>query len=304
MNTARCVLVSASLFVVVSMLPSGMAWAASTPPPKGQKGKQMPSVRLRQMIDHTLPQLVVVERGKEPTNRGALTEAQAEWTALAQTASPAEQPIYAAAANVVQMLLAAEEEHTTAVANYQYSKSVHGKQDHQDARISNGGQAPGTAFANNAKQNQENAQFRKEEIRKEQFMNKGASGEWSARVETMRTSIEQAYTAELVTEKQTLLAKAATPPPIPRAPKSEPSAALRYSPAGSWNMPKGQWTLGEDGTFSTAIGTKGTWQWTDQSKRQIGFHWNNGGEGSAVFSDDGKSLKVTMPKGGTVSLSR
>jgi hypothetical protein len=273
-------------------------WAAGTPPPKGAgpKGKVMPSVRLRQMIDHTLPAIGSLQQAKTPANQTALTEAQAEWTALAQTAPPAQQPIYTAAANVVQMLLAAEEEHTAAVGNNKYSKSVHGKQDHQDARISNG-------YA--GKQNEENAQFRKEELQKEKFMNTGASAEWSTRVETIRTSIEQAYTAELVMEKQTQLAKAATPPPIPPAPKpAETSAALQYSPAGSWKAPRGQWTLGDDGTFTGPVGQKGTWQWTDQSKRQLGLHFSAGGEGSAIFATDGKSLHMTMPKGANVTITR
>jgi hypothetical protein len=302
MNTARCFFVGASLFVAFLMLPLGITSGAGTPPPKGPgKGKQMPSARLRTMIDHTLPGISSLQQAKAPANQGALTEAQAEWTALAQTAPPAEQPVYAAAANVVQMLLAAEEEHTTAVANSKYSKSVHGKQDHQDARISNG-------YA--GKQNQENAQFRKEELQKEQFMNTGAAAEWGTRVETIRTSIEQAYTAELVMEKQTQFAKAATPPPIPPAPKPKPapsatSAAVQYSPAGSWVGARGQqWTLGDDGSFTTPLGDKGTWQWTDQSKRQIGLHWPKGGDGSAVFSDDGKSLKITNPKGATFPLTR
>ena len=281
------------------MLPSGPTLAAGTPPPKGAgpKGKAMPSVRLRQMIDHTLPGISSLQNAKAPANQAALTRRRREWTALAQTAPPAQQQVYAAAANVVQMLLAAEEEHTTAVGNNKYSKSVHGKQDHQDARISNG-------YA--GKQNAENAQFRKEELQKEAFMNTGASSEWGTRVETIRASIEQAYTAELVLEKQTQLAKATTPPPIPPAPipKSEPSAALKYSPAGTWTGGKGQWTLAEDGTFTTPLGAKGTWQWTDQSKRQIGMHWNNGGDGSAVFSDDGKSLKITNPKGAALPLTR
>jgi hypothetical protein len=255
----------------------------------------MPSARLRPLIDHTLAQISTLQQGKPPANRAALTEAQAEWTAMAQTAQPAQQPTYAAAANLVQMLLAAEDEHTTAVANNQYSKSVHGKQDHQDARISNG-------YA--GKQNQENAQFRKEELRKEQFMNTGAATDWNTRLEGIRASIEQAYTAELVSEKQMVVAKAATPPPIPPAPKPATSAAQQYSPAGSWKGGRGDWTWGEDGTFTTPLGDKGTWQWTDQSKRQLGVHWNRTGDGSAVLSDDGKSLKVTTPKGATLSLTR
>ena len=228
MKAARCVLVGTVSLVVtfVLMLPP-LAWCAKTPgATPAKKGKPMPSERIRHMIDTTLPMISSLGNAKPPANRAALTEAEAEWTALAQTAPPAEQPMYTAAANAVHMLLAAEDEHTTAVANNKYSKSVHGKQDHQDARISNGGQAPGTAFANNAKQNQENAQFRKEELRKEQFMNTGASAEWTTRVEQIRAAVEQVYTAELVAEKQVIAARKSNRPRRWR-PDSPPAVATQ-----------------------------------------------------------------------------
>ena len=201
----------------------------------------MPSARLRLMIDHTLASIVPFPNAKPAANRAALTEAQAEWTALAQTAPAAQQPTYTAAANLVQMLLAAEAEHDKAIADYHYSKKVHGPQDRQDLEISNAGEHSGTAFANNAKQNKENADNHKALLQKEEFMNKGAIDQWKVRTEQLRALIEQAYTQELVTEKQMVMAKNTTPPPAPAPPrpKSEPSAAEAYSPVGTWTAPKG-----------------------------------------------------------------
>lgn len=269
-------------------------------------GPALPSARLRQMIDNTLPRISNLnERGPQP-NRAALAAAHAEWTALAQTAPPVQQPTYAAAAGVVQALLGAVDEHSKAVADFHYSKSVHGPQDKKDMDISNGGQAPGTAWANNAKQNKENADNRKALLQKEQFMNTGAMDQWKVRVAQIGTAVEQAYTAEIVTEKQMVAARTATPAPAPPPPpaSSATSASEAYSPVGTWKAPKGQWTLTDDGNFTTPTGGKGTWQWGDRAKRELELKWSKLGDGKAIFSGDGKTLQITLPKGGQTTLTR
>jgi hypothetical protein len=300
-------LLAALVLLLTPASSSHAATARATPQKKGQQA--LPSAHLRVLIDHTLPQLTSAVRNKNPANRTALTEAQADWTALAQTAPPAKQATYAAAANVVQMLIAAEDEHATAVANFHYSNNVHGAQDKQDSRISNGGQAPGTAFANNAKQNKENADFRKELLQKEEFMNKGAIAEWNARLAQIQTAVEQAYMAELVTEKQMVAAQKAAPTPAPppastQPPKPASTASQAYSPVGNWTAPKGQWTLNEEGSFTAANGGHGTWHWSDPGKRELTLTWPKLGDGKGEFSADGKSLEITMPKGAKVSLTR
>lgn len=272
----------------------------------GGSGPALPSTRLRQMIDTTLPRISSLGPSKQQPNRAAISAAHAEWTALAQTAQTAQQATYSAAANVAQALLAAIDEHTKAMADFQYSKKVHGPQERQNLDISNAGERSGTAWANNAKQNKENADSRKELLRKEEFMNKGMIEQWKVRTGQIGTAVEQAYTAELVTEKQMIAARNATPAPATQAPSTTPaSAAETYSPVGTWKAPKGTWTLSDDGTFTTAIGTKGTWQWSDRTKRELALKWQKTGEsGTAVFSADGKSLQITLPKGGGPTLTR
>jgi hypothetical protein len=62
--------------------------------------------------------------------------------------------------------------------------------------------------------------------------------------------------------------------------------------------------LSDDGKFSTPTGGQGTWQWTDRTTRELGLKWEKLGDGKAVFSADGKSLEITLPKGGKVALTR
>jgi hypothetical protein len=258
------------------------------------------------MIDNTLPRIASLTPKQRP-NREALATAHAEWTALAQTAPAAQQPTYAAAANVVQALLAAVDEHAKAVEDYRYSKSVHGPQDKKDVDISNGGQLGGTAWANNAKQNKMNADDRKALLQKEEFMNKGVMDQWKVRTAQIGTAVEQLYTTELVTEKQMVAARKTTPPPAP-APmptRTTPgSAADAYSPTGTWKAPKGNWQWNDDGTFTTPVGGKGTWQWGDRSKRELELKWATGAATKGTLSDDGQSLEVNMPKGGQATLKR
>jgi len=139
-------------------------------------------------------------------------------------------------------------------------------------------------------------------------MNQGAIATWTQRVSQLHELVEQSYTAELVAEKQLAMATppAPTPPPPPVTPpaSSNTSASQTYSPVGTWTGPKGTWTLTDDGNFTTSGGAKGTWQWTDRTKRELGLKWMKLGDGTAVFSADGKSLEVNLPKGGQVSLTR
>jgi len=72
----------------------------------------------------------------------------------------------------------------------------------------------------------------------------------------------------------------------------------------AWKVPKGNWTLNDDGTFTTAAGGKGTWQWGDRSKRELELKWQKLGDGKAIFSADGKTVQVTLPKGGQTTLTR
>jgi hypothetical protein len=268
---------------------------------KSTSSPALPSTHLRQMVDTTLPRISSLTNTKQKPNRGAIVAAQTEWTALALTAPPERRATYAAAANVAQELLGAIDEHDKAVATYHYSRSVHGAQDRQNMDISNALEAPGTARANNAKQNKENADNRKALLQKEEFMSKGVIADWTTRLPQISTAVEQAFAAELVTEKQMVAARTA-PPPVP--PATQPSAAQTYSPAGTWTGPKGQWTLTDDGNFVTSNRFKGTWQWGDRTKRELSLKWKNGGVGKAVFSADGKSLEVTMPNGGESTLTR
>jgi hypothetical protein len=298
MKTPRFVLLGLTLLAWIPL--TGQAVK-----PKNGTGAALPSARLRQMIDNTLPRISSLNPKQQP-NRTALVEVHAQWTALAQTAPAAQQPIYAAAANVAQSLISAVDEHTKAIADFHYSKSVHGAPDKKDLEISNAGQAPGTAWANNAKQNKENADSKRAVKEKEEFMNKAAVEEWKVRMTQISTTIEQAYTAELVTEKQAVVARPATPAPAPSPGivPSPASAAEAYSPVGEWTAPKGKWTLSDDGKFTAANGGKGTWQWSDRAKRELDLKWLKLGDGKAAFSVDGRTLEVTLPKGGQVTLTR
>jgi hypothetical protein len=219
--------------------------------------------------------------------------------------------MYQAALNVVTNLVGAVEEHEKAVADYRYSKNLHGKQDREDAKVSNpqrGWDAGALARADNAKQKMENADSRKALLDKEKFMSNGTIASWTQRVGQIHEVVEQSYAAELVAEKQLAMLTPATPPPVPvpkPAPKpAETSAADPYSPAGTWTATKGTWTVRDDGSFVTNNGFKGNWQWGDRTKRELDLKWKNGGVGKATFAADGKSLEVTMPKGGISTLTR
>ena len=83
-----------------------------------------------------------------------------------------------------------------------------------------------------------------------------------------------------------------------------PSPGDTYSPVGAWTGPKGKWTLTDDGHFTTGTGSKGTWQWKDHARRELGFKWDKAGPGGAVLAADGKSIQVTLPKGGQFTLTR
>lgn len=280
--------------------------------PAGKPSTPEPSVHLRKLIDSTMRKISDISNAKQPPlDRTSLSVAQAEYTARLQTAPPAQQPMYQAALNVVTSLIGAVEEHEKAVADFHYSKNVHGKQDREDAKVANwqrGPDAGAAARADNAKQQMENEASRKALLDKEKFMNNGALALWTQRVGQLHDAVEQTFTAELVAEKQLAMLAPPAPPPVPipkPAPKpAETSAAQTYSPAGTWNAPKGTWTLVDDGTFTSATGTKGTWQWSDRTKRELDLKWKSGGTGKATFAADGKSIQLTLPNGNASTLTR
>src|SRR5258708_21434854 len=168
MKTTRFVLLG-----IIALCVASLALQAAKPKGSPAPRPALPSTRLRQMVDATLPRISSLTNTKQKPNRGAIAAAHTEWAALALTAPPAKQATYAAAANVAQELLGAIDEHDKAVATYHYSRSVHGAQDRQNMDISNALEAPGTARANNAKQNKENTDNRKALLQKEEFMSKG-----------------------------------------------------------------------------------------------------------------------------------
>jgi hypothetical protein len=296
MKTTRCVLPGIlALFMAPLVL-----LAANSP---GKPGTPTPSVHLRQLIDSTMRKINNISEVKQPPlDRTTLMVAQAEYTAKVQTAPPAQQPMYQAALNVVNNLIAAVEEHEKAVATFHYSKNVHGKQDREDAKVSRAASRDDVA-----KQNMENDASRKALLDKEKFMNNGTLATWQQRIGQLHDAVEQALTVELVDEQKLAMAASATPPPIP-APKTTPrpaesSAAQTYSPVGTWTAPHGQWTLTDDGNF-TAPGAKGTWQWSDRTKRELDFKWKSGVSGKGTFSVDGKTLEMALPNGAQATLTR
>ncbi|MDR3406579.1 MAG: hypothetical protein P4L99_29105 [Chthoniobacter sp.] len=302
-----------SLSLVLALLSTAPVFAAKSPgKPAGKPSTPAPSAQLRHEIDTTLPKITNISNPKQkPIDRTKLIELQADYTAKAQVAPPAQQPMYHAALVVVTNLVGAVEEHEKAVADYRYSNNVHGKQDREDAKVSNwqrGPDAGGAARADNAKQNMENAASRAALLQKEKFMNQGAIATWTQRVSQIHDLVEQSYVTELVAEKQMAMSTPpAPPPPPPPAPPTSTgaSASQAYSPAGTWTGPNGKWTLTDDGNFTNPTGRKGTWQWADRTKRELGLQWQKPlGDGKAVFSADGKSLEITLPKGGQVSLTR
>jgi len=271
-----------------------------------------PSAHLRQLIDSTLRKINNISDAKQqPLDRTTLMVAQAEYSAKVQTASPAEQPVYRAALKVVADLVGAVEEHEKAVADYHYSKNLHGKQDREDSKVSNwqrGWDAGAAARADNAKQKMENDASRSALLDKEKFMNNGVAATWQQRVGQLHTIVEQSYTTELVAEQQLAMAKLATPAPvpIPKAPPkpAETSSADKYSPVGTWRADKGNpLTLKDDNTASRG-NINGTWNWTDRSKGALHIAWKNGGSTDLNFPADGHALSGKNSKGAEMNFTR
>lgn len=269
--------------------------------------KALPSVQLHRLIETTLPKINHLGPKNAVSNRTTLIEAQVNYVAKAQTAPPAEQPMYRAAAGVMNTLILAVDEHDKAVANFHYSKGVHGPQDTKDSEVTN---AVGNGRANNAKQNKENADSRKELLAKEAFMSKGAIDSWTVRAAQLRAGVEQAYAAELMAEKQTVVAAVPPPPPATKTPpkpkpaKKESSAADQYSPAGSWASDGPPWVFNEDGTFTNGHGGGGEWKWKNQSNGELELKWRAGAVRKGTFSANGHSLEVEKQGGQPITLKR
>jgi len=284
--------------------------------PGAPAGPVLPSVKLRHLIDETLPKINGLAGPNAVKDRTALVEVQADYTAKYNLASATDKPMYQAAVVVMNALVGAVDEHDQAVANFRYSKSVHGPQDKKDMDISNTHQGWGsgrTAEANNAKENKENSDSHKALLAKEEMMNRGAIEAWTNRAGQIRAAVEQVYANELVVEKQTVALRAAavaattpaaTPPPKPKPQTpTQASAAEQYSPVGTWTGEKSLWVLNEDGTFKHGTGG-GEWSWKDQSKGALTLKWKNGRESNATFSPDGRSLQVDLLAGGQATLKR
>ena len=276
--------------------------------------KPLPSVQLRHLIDTTLPKINNLAGPNAVGNRTNLTMVQANFAAEAQAAPVAERAMYQAANGAMAALIGAVDEHDKAVANFRYSKDVHGPQDTKDEEISSTHRGWGsgrTAEANNAKQNKENADSRKELLEKEKFLSKGSIEAWTVRAGQLRAVVEQAYTNELVTEKQMVAARVqpvvvAVVKPVPKPvepPKKEHSAAEEYSPVGTWTGPGKDIEVHEDNTFARGAGA-GTWAWTNQNKGELDLRFKNGAVSKGVFSTDGKGLDLTLPNGKSQKFSR
>ena len=276
----------------------------------GKPSTPMPSVQLRHMIDTTMAKIADITNPKRTFNRTPLTEAQADFTAKALTATPAQQPMYQAAQNVIANLVGAVEEHEKAVANFQYSKNLHGPQDRQNEDITNARRA-GNGWANNAKQNKENADSRAALLDKEKFLSNGTIATWSQRVGQIHDAVEQAYASELVAEKQLAMLTPPAPTPAPKAaPKTkEPSAADQYSPVGAWrpdNSGPRRFKINEDNTATGGMHSEfsGTWKWTDQPKRAMTINWVDGLSMDLNFSPDGHTLTGKSSRGLTLIYNR
>jgi len=270
----------------------------------------MPSVQLRHIIDTTMVKIADITNPKQSFNRTPLTEAQADFTAKAETAPAAQQPMYQAAQNVIANLVGAVEEHEKAAASFQYSKNLHGPQDRQNEDITNARRA-GNGWANNAKQNKENADTRAALLDKEKFLSNGSVATWSQRVGQIHDTLEQAYAAELVAEKQLAMLTPSTPPPAPKpVPKpKEPSASDQYSPVGAWrpdNPAPRRFTIKEDNTVTGGMHTEftGTWKWTDQSKGALTIIWADGVTMDLNFSSNGRVLTGKSSRGLTLNYNR
>lgn len=305
------------LFTAVLILAVAPAFAA-----KGNRAadaaprQPQPSVQLRRLIDSTLPKINNLAGANAVGNRTNLTMAQANFAAEAQAAPAAEQAMYQAANGTLAALIGAVDEHDQAVANFRYSKGVHGPQDTKDAEISSTHRGVGsgrTAEANNAKQNKENADSRRELLEKEKFLSKGSIDIWTVRAGQLRAAVERAYTAELVAEKQLVAARTPPPvvavvkPPAPKPvvtpPKKEHSAAEEYSPVGTWTGPGKNLELRADNTFTRGA-ADGTWAWTNQGKGELDLRFKNGNVGKGVFVTKGEGLEMTLPSGRPLKFSR
>jgi hypothetical protein len=303
MNASLRLILALALFGAAPIFAAKSAGKPSTP---------APSVRLRHMIDTTLPKLGNITNPKQTINQTPLTEAQADFTARAITAAPAQQAMYQAAASVVANLIGAVQEHNKAVSDFHYSKNVHGAQDRQNEDISNpqhGWDAGAVARANNAKQNKENADSRKALLDKEKFMSNGTVATWTQRVGQLQEIIEQSYAAELIAEKQMAMVTAPVPAPAPRpASTPQPSSAQQYSPVGTWQAGNGaRLLLNEDNTASRGVAS-GTWAWTNQGKGALHITWKksaNNVEGADLnFSADGQTLSGTNSGGIALHFTR
>ena len=306
MKTRLLLAATALLFISSPAFAAKAAKAAAVP------RKPLPSVQLRRLIDTTLPKINNLAGANAVGNRTNLTMTQANFAAEAQAAPAAERAMYQAADGAMAALIGAVDEHDKAVANFRYSKGVHGPQDTKDEEISSTHRGWGsgrTAEANNAKQNKENADSHQELVEKEKFLSKGSIDAWTVRAGQLRAAVEQAFTNELVAEKQMVAARApvvAVVKPAPKPvepPKKEHSAAEEYSPVGTWAGPGNDIEMKEDNTFTRGSGG-GTWAWTNQNKGELDLHYKNRGVSKGVFSTDGQALEVTPPNGKPQKFSR
>ena len=293
---------------------------AATPSFAAKPAASMPSAQLSHLIDTTMAKMNDITNPKQTFNRTPLTTAQAEFTAMAQTAPPEKQPMYQSALKVVGILLGVVEEHNKAVTDLENSLSVHGPSDTKDLEISNpqhGWDKAAAARANKAKEDHVNGGAKKDALNKDQFFSKGALAAWAKRFGDLQGIVAQAYTAEIVAEKQlAMLAPAATPPPPPatksasKPPKEKPtkeiSASEQNSPVGTWkatNPSNRSATLKEDNTV-TGWKRTGTWKWTDQPRRALAITWSDGLISNVNLSPDGRAMDGKATNGKDVSFTR
>src|SRR5207237_233528 len=99
MKTRRAILLS---FIVLAATSAFAAKpAAPSKPAKKPEGPMMPSTKLRQLIDQTLPRIQTIAGPNKVQDRTKLAMEQANFIASAQLAAPANQPMYQAAAGVI-----------------------------------------------------------------------------------------------------------------------------------------------------------------------------------------------------------
>jgi hypothetical protein len=138
-------------------------------------------------------------------------------------------------------------------------------------------------------------------------MSNAALGAWTRRMGQIQGIVQQSYAVELLAERQLAMVAPVTPPPISIAkPVLKPvdtGAQLQYSPAGTWNGPKGTWTLADDGTVKLPDGA-GSWQWADRTNRELLLHWRNDTYSKGIFSEDGRTLELKLANGEAAKLTR